>query len=51
MENEKKLYDYLNVFLSLGECKDKSTLSGDSKSSNKAFKKLEKIFEIAKKVV
>jgi len=44
----KKLLDYLERFEKYGKIRDISNLDGDYKSGNKAYKEMEKIFEMAK---
>lgn len=45
----KKLLDYLTEFDDLGKLRDEASINGDYKSGNKAYKKMEKIFELAKR--
>jgi len=48
MARKKKLMDYLNEFIECGTIQDTATLNGDYKANNKAYKKTEKIFSLAK---
>lgn len=45
---KKSICDYLNDFEECGKIIDKASLDGDYKANNKAFKKTEKIYAIAK---